>query len=83
MKLDDTLLVRFEVSLDSIGRPSTERLDFLLSEAVIVSLLGCPFSETMASIAVWWNTNSQKPGFQFSEDGVSCERAARETKQRG
>jgi hypothetical protein len=57
MKPDNALPVRFEVSLDGIGRPSTERFDFLLSEAVVVSLLGCPLSEAMAPIAVWWSAN--------------------------
>jgi hypothetical protein len=42
MRPDNALPVRFEVSLDSIGRLPTERLDFLLSEAVVVSFLGCP-----------------------------------------
>ena len=57
MEPDNVLPVRFEVSLNSIGRPSTERLDFLLSKAVVVSLLSCPFPEAVASVAVWWNAN--------------------------
>ncbi|TMD69348.1 MAG: hypothetical protein E6I91_02305 [Chloroflexi bacterium] len=57
MELDDPLPVCFEVSLNSVGGPSTERLDFLLSEAVVVSLLGCPFSEAVASVTVWWDAN--------------------------
>jgi hypothetical protein len=63
MEADNALPVRFEVSLDSVGRPSTERLDFLLGKAVVVSLLGCPFPEAVASVAVWWDANPQEPGF--------------------
>jgi hypothetical protein len=63
MELDNALPVRFEVSLDSVGRPSAERLDFLLSQAVVVGLLGCPLSEAVASVAVWWDAGPQKPGF--------------------
>jgi hypothetical protein len=63
MEPDNALPVRFKVSLDSVGRPSAERLDFFLSEAVVVSLLGCPLSEAVASVAVWWDANPQEPGF--------------------
>jgi hypothetical protein len=63
MELDNALPVRFEVPLDGVGRPSTERLDFLLSQAVVVSLLGCALSEAVASVAVWWDADPQEPGF--------------------
>jgi hypothetical protein len=52
MEADNTLAVRFKVSLDDVGRPFTERLDFLLSEAVVMGFLGCPFSETVAPVTV-------------------------------
>jgi hypothetical protein len=63
MEADNVLPVRFEVSLDSVGRPSTECLDFLLSEAVVVSLLGYPFPKAVASVAIWWDADPQEPGF--------------------
>jgi hypothetical protein len=63
MEAGNALPVRFEVSLDSVGRPSTERLDFFLSEAVVVGLLGCPFPKAVASVAVWWDADPQEPGF--------------------
>jgi hypothetical protein len=53
MKPDNAFSVRFKVSLDSIGRPSIERLNFLLSEAVIMGFLGRPFSKAVTSVAVW------------------------------
>jgi hypothetical protein len=58
MELDNALPVRFEVSLDNVGRPSSERLDLLLSQAVVINLLGYPLSEAVASVAVWWDADA-------------------------
>jgi hypothetical protein len=57
VELNNALPVGFEVSLDGVRRPSAERLNFLLSQAVVVGFLGCPLSEAVASVAIWWDAD--------------------------
>jgi hypothetical protein len=52
MEADNTLAVRFKVSLDGVRRLFIKRLDFLLSKAVIVGFLGYLFSEAVAPVTV-------------------------------